>query len=408
MHNLGTVFGFEVKRSLRKKSFWITALSFPIIIGLIFAIIFFSNKATEQAASDTSNQQFSLAITDKSGVIPAELITALKAKVITDKAAGVEAVKEGKIDAYFYYPADLSKNAVDVYAKDVGLFDNGRYQSVAQSLLTQSVANKVDTQTIAILQSKVAFATTNYKDGAVYNGFSQLIAPGLFLVLFYILIAMFGNQMLTSTTEEKENRVIEMILTTVKAKTLIIGKILSLTLLALIQMLTILIPIIAVYLLFREQLALPNIDLSNIPLDPVRIAIGAALFAASFMLFTGLLVAIGAAVPTAKEAGGFFGVVMILLFGPLYAVTLFISSPESMLVKILSYFPLTAPIPLMLRNAVGNLSTPEALLGIAILAISAVVTLIIAVRLFRYGALEYSKKLSLSSIFVRKKNTPRA
>ena len=136
----------------------------------------------------------------------------------------MEAVKEGKIDAYFYYPADLSKNAVDVYAKDVGLFDNGRYQSVAQSLLTQSVANKVDTQTIAILQSKVAFATTNYKDGAVYNGFSQLIAPGLFLVLFYILIAMFGNQMLTSTTEEKENRVIEMILTTVKAKTLIIKR----------------------------------------------------------------------------------------------------------------------------------------------------------------------------------------
>lgn len=407
MHNLGTVFGFEVKRSLRKKSFWITALSFPVIIGLVFAIIFFSNKTTEAAANDTSNQKFSLAITDESGLIPSEMVSALKATTVTDKAAGIAAVKDGSIDAYFYYPSDLSKNTVDVYAKDVGLFDNGRYQAVAQSLLTQSASSKVDAQTIAILQNKVAFDTTNYKDGAVYNGFSQLIAPGIFLVLFYILIAMFGNQMLTSTTEEKENRVIEMILTTVKARTLIIGKILSLTLLALIQMLTILVPVVVVYLLFREQLSLPNVDLTNIPLDPVRIAIGAALFATSFMLFTGLLVAIGAAVPTAKEAGGFFGAVMILLFGPLYAVTLFLSSPESLLVKVLSYFPLTAPIPLMLRNAVGNLSLPEALLGIAILAVSATITLVVAVRLFRYGALEYSKKLSLMTIFARKKNTPR-
>lgn len=408
MHNLGTVFNFEVKRTLKKKSFWITALSFPLIIGLVAAIIFFSNKATSEAVSDTSKQHFSLAVTDNSSVIPKTILSQIKAQTVASKEAGIQAVKTGDLDAYFYYPADISKSQVEVYAKDVGLFDNGRYQATAEALLQQSAAGEVDPQLAAILQNKVTFNATTFKAGEVYNGFSQLIAPGLFLVLFYILIAMFGNQMLTSTTEEKENRVIEMILTTIKAKTLIIGKILSLIVLAFIQGAVILVPIIIGYLLLKEQLAIPSIDLTNIPLDPVRIGIGALIFAASFLLFTGLLVAIGAAVPTAKEAAGFFGVVMILLFGPLYAVSLFISAPDSPVVTFLSLFPLTAPIPLMLRNAVGNLSNMEALLGIAILSVTAVIVLAIAVRLFRFGALEYSKRLTLSTIMQRKKNTPRA
>lgn len=405
MHNLSTVFNFELTRTLKKKSFWITALSFPVVIGLVFAIIFFSNKATSDTAAELSKEQFSFALTDNSKVIPKEVITATKAQQITDKQAGISAVKEGKVDAYFYYPANLDAQKVEIYAKDEGLFKNSRYSAVAEQLLQQSAAQKVDPQLTTILQGKVSTEATTYRDGEVYNGFAQLIAPGLFLVLFYILITMFSNQMLTSTTEEKENRVIEMILTTIKARTLIIGKILSLITLAFIQVLVILAPIVLAYIFFKDQLAIPAIDLSNIPLDAMRISIGAVLFAASFVLFTGLLVAIGAAMPTAKEANGFFGVVMVLLFGPLYAVSLFVSAPDSPIVTALSLFPLTAPIPLMLRNAVGNLELSEALLGIAILSVSAIIIMAIAIRLFRYGALEYSKRLSFSTIMTRKKNT---
>jgi ABC-2 type transport system permease protein len=193
-----------------------------------------------------------------------------------------------------------------------------------------------------------------------------------------------------------------MILTTIRARTLIIGKILSLLVLALIQVFVILTPITILYVLLNSALALPQLDLSNLPLDPARIAIGAALFVCSFLMFTGLLVAIGSASPTAKEASGFFGIVMVLLFGPLYAVTLFISAPTSDLVRFLSFFPLTAPIPMMLRNAVGNLSIPDALLGVAILAVSSVIALWIAVRMFQYGALEYSRRISLKTIFSKR------
>jgi len=402
MHNLGTVFRFEVRRTLKKKSFWITALSFPVIIGVVFAIIFFSNQATNDAAENMKDQTFSFAVTDESKLINPETLAQLKATTVTDKQTTIDKVKAGTLDAYIYYPADVTKDKVEVYAKNIGLFENNRYQAVADALLKQAGEANATPEIRAILEDKVSFQATMFKDGKAYDGFKELIAPGVFLILFYILIAMFGNQMLTSTTEEKENRVIEMILTTIQARTLIIGKILSLIVLAGIQMLVIIVPVLIAYLLFRDALAIPNLDLTNIPLDPVRITIGALLFVTSFLLFTGLLVAIGAATPTAKEASGFFGTVMLFLFGPLYAVTLFVSSPDSMIVRILSFFPLTAPIPLMLRNAVGNLSVPDAILGISILGVSAIIALAISIRLFRYGALEYTNRLSLKTLFQKK------
>lgn len=402
MHNLGTVFRFEIVRTLKKKSFWIVAASFPLIITAVFAIIFFSNKTTEDLAADAQNRDFSLLYTDTSHIIHPDLFAQLKATPADSKEAGIAAVKNGSVDAYFYYPQNVAEQPVEVYAKDVGLFDNSRYEGTAKLLLETSVINTIDPESVAILRSTVATDATMFKDGEVYDGFQQMIAPGFFLVLFYILLAMFSNQMLTSTTEEKENRVIEMLLTTVKARTLIIGKILSLVILALIQVLLITLPILVLYLLLRDQLSLPSFNLANIPFDPIRISIAAALFMFSFLLFTGILVALGAAMPTAKEANGFFGVVMVFLFGPLYAISLFVSAPTSPLVTFLSFFPLTAPIPLLLRNAVGNLSYEHAALAIAVLAVSATIAMLVAVQIFRYGVIEYTSRLSLKTLFQKR------
>lgn len=402
MHNLGTVFRFEVIRTLKKKSFWIIAIAFPIAIGVIYGIVYFSNQSTKQASENTVNQKFSFVVTDESGLINKQLVQQLGALESKDKQSGINDVISGKLDAYFYYPNNLVQDKVEIYASDAGLFNNGRYQAMANVILQQSVASAVDPQVSAILKNTVGFNSITYKNGAQFDGFKELIAPAAFLVLFYLLIVTFGNQMLSSTTEEKENRVIEIILTTIKARTLIIGKILSLLVLAIVQIVVILTPVIVVYVLFHNQLSLPNLDLNNIPLDPVRIAIGAALFITSFLLFTGLLVAIGSSAPSAKEASGFFSVVMIFLFGPLYAASMFISAPESGLVRFLSFFPLTAPIPLMLRNAVGNLTITDAIIGVIILAISAMIALAVAVRIFQYGALEYSKQISLKAILQKR------
>ena len=65
MYNLGTVFNFEVIRTLKKKSFWVMAMAFPILIGAVFGIVFFSDRATSQASQASQNQTFSLAVTGR-------------------------------------------------------------------------------------------------------------------------------------------------------------------------------------------------------------------------------------------------------------------------------------------------------------------------------------------------------
>ena len=79
-----------------------------------------------------------------------------------------------------------------------------------------------------------------------------------------------------------------------------------------------------------------------------------------------------------------------------------VSYPDSPFVQFFSYFPLTSPIPLLLRNAVGNLQVYEAAIAVAILAVSAFVAVVVAVKLFRYGAMQYDSKLSLSVLRARR------
>jgi len=399
MHNFSTVLSFEFIRTIKKKSFWASVLLFPILIGAIFTIVYFSNTETEKAVQKTQDQKFSIQIKDDSGLLQPAVITAVNARVIDSKADGIAAVKNGATDAFFYYPKDLSKQKIEVYGKEVGIFNNSRYTGVAEALLKQSVAATVDANVRATLAGSLQMNSTMFKNGAEYDGIRQMIAPGIFLVLFYIVIAMFGNQMLTSTTEEKENRVIEMLLTSVDTRTLIIGKIVAVIALGLLQVILIAAPAIIGYTLLHGSLNLPNLDLSSLVFDAWRISSSFVIFILSFLFFTGLLVTIGAAVPTAKEAGGFIGAVMLLIFGPLYAASLFVSAPESGIVQFLSYFPLTSPIPLLLRNAVGNLSVPEALIACTILLISTIFMIRLAVRVFRFGALEYSRKLTFKEIF---------
>ena len=403
MHNLGTVFKFETIRVLKKPTFWLMALGFPLMFAALYGIMFWSQSTTMQAAKELEKQEFSLAATDDSKLVRPELLMAAKTKTVESKEAGINDVKNGKIDAYIYFPKDISKQKVEVYGKDVGLFQNGKYGAVAQSLLSQSVASTVGQAQVAILQNKVQLSSTTYLDGKEHGGINEMIAPGLFLVIFFMLVTFFGNQMLTSSTEEKENRTVEMLLTMVKTDTLITGKILSLMVLALIQMLVIVLPVAAGYLAFGSKLQLPNMDLSLLVFDPVRIGLALVIFLASFMMFTGMLVTLGAMMPTAKEASQWFGLVIMLIFGPFYGITAFVSFPDSPFVKFLSLFPFTAPIPLLLRNAVGNLPAWEGLLGVALLIVAAVFVLWLAVRVFRYGAMSYDSKLSLSALRMKRK-----
>ena len=207
-----------------------------------------------------------------------------------------------------------------------------------------------------------------------------MIPPMLYLVLLYIVIILMGNQMLSATVEEKENRVTEMILTTIRAKTLLVGKVISLFIIGFVQMVAFAIPVGIAYAGFRDRLNIPNLDLSALQFQAGPMIIGALLLVGSFALFTATLVAIGAAMPTVKDASPFFAGMVITLFLPIYAMSLIITSPQVPIVQVFTFFPYTAPVTALVRNALGSLPLWAAMVDIVVLYGLSAVVLQIAVR----------------------------
>jgi ABC-2 type transport system permease protein len=401
-HNFATVYRFEVVRALKKKSFWASVLAFPILIAAVYGIAFYAGMQSESAAEDLAKEKFSIALTDDSNVLSSGFLAQIETNEVANKSDGIKKVKAGQLDAYFYYPENLAENRVEIYAQSVGIFENSKYQAVAHSLLQTSVLTDTGPETVAILTDQVNYDVQTFRDGQNYNPMMEMIAPGIFLVLFFLIIATFGGQMLNAVVEEKENRVSEMILTTIRARTLVVGKIFAFLTLIFIQMAVILGLVVMAYILLKDNLNLPAFDLSQIPLDPSRILMSFSIFAASLLLFSGLLVAIGAAMPTAKEANQFFAIPILLIFAPIYISPMMITNVTNTATSFITFFPFTAPVPLMLRNAVGNLGAWEVAIGVTILAITAIIVFVIAARLFQTGAVEYSKKMSLKGLFKRK------
>ena len=143
-------------------------------------------------------------------------------------------------------------------------------------------------------------------------------------------------------------------------------------------------------------------DLSTLTFEPVTMIVGALLLLGGFTDFTGVLVAIGAIMPTAKDAGTIFGPLMAAIFVPFYAIALNISDPRAPIVQIFTYFPLSAPVTALLRNGFYTLSPLESAIIIAELFITGFLILRLAVHLFRYGSIQYSSKLSIAETFRKK------
>jgi len=402
-HNLSTVIAFEFRRTVTKRRFWAITLILPILVFGLGGLIIASNVSTAKTADQQKNARFEFLYSDASGLIDPGVAKEYGGTKIASDAEGVEEVQIGGTPAYFAYPADPATQTVKVYGEDAGVFQNSKYSAVAQSLLAASVEKKVDDPTdVAVLRGDVNTSTTTFKDGKPAPGFEAILPALIFLAAFFVVIVFLGNQMLNSTLEEKENRVTEMILTTINPTNLLIGKVISLFAVGIIQLAVFALPMLVGFLFFRDQLQLPNFDLSGLVFDPQKMIVGALILIGGFALFTGTLVAVGAIMPTAKDAAPVFSVVIFAVVIPLYASGFAISSPQAPIVQLLAYFPYTAPITALILNAFGSLPLWQAIVIIVELFALSVVVLRIAVRLFRYGSIEYTSKVRVRDVLGRR------
>ena len=377
---------FETQRQLKKPAFWASIVLIPLLIGGIYLISFVFGNA-EVDVNPTLDEGTTMAITDDAGVLGPEMSQYV---INGDEKYGIEMVKKGEVDLYFYIPADfVESKKVDFYHISEGLDIFNFDGNIIKGILAQNAAMKVEpvdvislTGDFEIVDNKLAAS------GADANALGKAVIPLAILAVFFMFIALFGNRFLMATVEEKENRISEMILTAVSAKHLVIGKIIAMMVLGVIQIVVLVVPA-TILVLINQDNALINMIVSSIEIDPVTITMNLILFVASMFLYAGTCVFVGSLVSTARDASSFIGPAIIAMVFPLYFMQLFMLSEPGPIVYFLSYFPLSAPIALMLRIGFGTLGMTEFIIGLLEVIVCAVIAIQLAVKSFQKNAINF-------------------
>lgn len=404
MSTFRTVLGFEIARTLKKKSFWIGALAVPVLVVAIGALQFASAQSAQDTTDAQADQAFEWVYVDGSDLIVPEIAAGAGGSPVDTAAEGEAMLQAGDVAAFVQYPADPTTEAIIVAGAHEGIFADNSYGSVASAVLSASARAAVGSdELVSIAQGAFQVQTTTYlADGSVSSALQALPVGILLFVLFFLVVVLLGNPVLISTTEEKENRVAEILLTTAKPNSVIAAKLVALCVIALAQIGVVVAPIAIGWLLFRDQLQFGDIDLGDLAFDPQMIIIGLLILLGASALYIASLAAVGASAPSAKEAGGFSFAAIFVPLVPLYLIAMIMSTPNAPLVQFLTYFPFTAGTTALVRNAFGGLELWEGLLVAAVLILSAAIALGLTTRIFRRGALQYDRSLGWREIFGRR------
>ena len=375
---------FEIMRQLKKPAFWAATLLVPVLIGGIYLISFLSAQSVDK--NPELKEDTKVAITDEAGVFNKT------APFLTDKdrTAGKELVKNGEVDLYFYIPEDFAKTKkAEVYHISEGLDIFNNDANILKGLLLQDASSRVSELDALALNGQYEVIDNKLDhNGENSNALGKAIVPFVIAIVLFLVIALCGNRFLLNVVEEKENRISEMILTSISARHLIVGKIVALLALSAVQVLALVIPIAVLVFVNRDSQMVAPI-LSIVEVNPATAILGILLLVSSVVFYAGTCTFVGALTSTAKDASSFIGPAIILMVFPLYFMQMFMAADPNIIVQVMTYFPFTAPLSLMLRSGFGTISIPEYCIGIAIVTISAVVMIRLAVVTFQKNAINF-------------------
>ncbi len=409
------VIRFEVIRSLKKPSFWLAALLVPAVLAIYIMVCAFAGySAGNSLEAGSAVSELKLACIDKADYLASNVFineagedqTIAKLEDIDE---ALKDLKKRKYDVVYYIPEDFKMAEdpkIEIYTKlsKNSILDD--YKAPIAALLSTSAQINVDKVDANVLTSKIAFNTTSYADDDHVIDkkelLTKLVAPAVTIALFYILMAVLGNRLSVSMTEEKENRISELLLVSIKPINLIFGKIISLMILGLIQLIVLLIPVLIIYLVALRNNLIPEEYM--VSFDPKSITLHAALLITSYFLFTAVNVLTGTLTSTAKDASSFAGIIVIIMIIPFMMLNVFTSGENSSILYFLSYFPFSAPLALMLRSIFDNINEFEMLLGIADITLSAIIITILASHIFCKNAVGFNLNLSFKNFGKTRKN----
>ena len=387
----------EYRRHVFNRRFVFGLLSVPLVIlllvGLIFLIIAMEINTTPIGYVDHSGLL--------SDPVPAPKPSAPDRQVamiaFTNETDAQSALDAGRIQAYYVLPADyLATGALRV------VHVNDLKSPASQQFYDFLGANllKGTDPAIAARLVKGADVTVQSADGSrnlSSNGWFSFVFPMIAGIGFIIAMFTSGGYLMQAVVEEKENRTMEVIITSVSPNQFMAGKIVGDTCVGLTQILAWLLLIIIPILVERN--AIPF--LQSIQLSSQTLAVLVFTMLPSFVLVAALMATIGATVTEAREGQQMTGLISLPVWIPYMLIGLLMSSPNSSLSLALSMIPLTAPVAMLVRDGLTILPVWQIALSAAIQITCALAAIWLAGRAFRLGMLRYGKRLSWRELFAR-------
>ena len=391
---------FEYTKIVKKPTFWISTLFLPIFIGIVSYISGYSSMDAAKKIEDM--QTFNaIYIVDKADIVPTSIIVEPLASIESVEEVKESLIKDPKSAVILFPDTFLQNFEYQIYFSEKGdILRGANLPLIVDSILKNSAINTIDNEKSRLLLSN-QFKSTAYsfdEDGnQIKEGLEKFILPVLSLVIFFLSVFISSSFLLQSVSAEKENRMIETMLSIIDKKSLMIGKMLGLVCVVLTQLLVWLLFGILTYYVIMNQfgMSLP-IDLSKIDLSYLLLNI--FFIFTGFLFFASVMTGVGAVGTGAEDSRNLSSIFIILSIFPIYLMQSLITEPSSLLAKVFSYFPFTSFMILLVRNSLGVLTPWELGIGIATSIIYVVLSIYIALKLFELGCLMYARRPSFKEI----------
>jgi ABC-2 type transport system permease protein len=403
MHKLWVVAKHEFITTVTRRSFLLTLILLPLVPMLLLGLFNLINRGNEnnllKLFTREATNPLPIGIVDESGLIndyPDWLIKGSTVKM-DDAATAREAVSAGRLQGYYIIDADYINNGKVVLVKpEVNLFSGLVQSQTVTELINYNLMGSSPelylryTNPIQFELTPINPETADTRDT---NNMASFFVPYGVTMFFYSIILSSSSMMFTAIGKEKDNRVMEVLISSTDPLSLFLGKILALSAVGLLQVIVWFGAAIGLM-----RLAGQTFDVLNgivIPWSSLVLAI--PIFLLGYFIYGSLMAGIGAMTPNLKEGNQSTFVLTIPLILTIMAIGQLIQAPNGPISVGLSLFPLTSPVAMMTRLAIGKVPTSHILICIGLLGLTAWLVVNGVAKLFRAQTLLTGKKFQLGN-----------
>ena len=398
-----TIFVEEVRRGSRRAWFRISTLGVPVILLVALVVVPVIRGGLDRDGGVDRDEDGKVGVVDQSDLLTADLVSASRLRMIPDLEAGVDALLEGDVTALYVVPRDyVSAGVVEwLYTRTTAAahINSDRENDRVQALLREAlVEDALDPQLKGLFLSPARFEPIVVKDDrSVEEGTgeaSQLSVSYVFMLLLMISVTAGSMMLLESVSDEKQNRMVEILITSVSPLGVMAGKVVALGALGLLQVTVWVVSLALIGPRIMESF--PEID--RLAVDPLLVVWLVAFFLAGYFVMSVVMAGIGAASTSVQEGSQVAWLVLVPAYVPMLLWQLIIEQPNGGAARAFSFIPIHAPATMMLRLGTGDIGLVETLASLIVTVAGGLLLLWCSARVFRAGLLMYGQRMSLGRV----------